>query len=70
MISRGRSEPRFEKRAVNMSDLIWLTGVQMSRLDPYFANSHDKFCVEGKRVLSLWTQKLCRRTLSAIQTDI
>ncbi|MEM1078937.1 MAG: hypothetical protein AAGI09_10455, partial [Pseudomonadota bacterium] len=29
-----------QKRAVNMSDLFWLTDAQMARLEPFFPKSH------------------------------
>ena len=35
-----------------MSDLYWLTDEQMTRLQPYFPNSHGKPWVDDRRVLS------------------
>jgi len=35
-----------------MSDLFWLTDVQMARLEPYFPKSHGKPRVDDRRVLS------------------
>ena len=35
-----------------MSDLFWLTGAQMARLEPFFPKSHGKPRVDGRRVLS------------------
>ncbi len=35
-----------------MSNLFWLTGEQMARLQPYFPKSHGKLRVDGRRVLS------------------
>lgn len=35
-----------------MSDLFWLTEVQMQRLEPFFPKSHGKPRVDDRRVLS------------------
>jgi transposase len=35
-----------------MSDIFWLTNVQMARLEPYFPKSHGKPRVDDRRVLS------------------
>jgi len=35
-----------------MSDLFWLTGEQMTRLEPYFPKSHGRPRVDDRRVLS------------------
>ena len=35
-----------------MSDLFWLTDVQMSRLQPFLSKSHRKPRVDDRRVLS------------------
>lgn len=35
-----------------MSDLFWLSDVQMARLAPYFPKSHGKPRVDDRRVLS------------------
>jgi transposase len=35
-----------------MSDLYWLTGEQMARLQPYFPKSHGRPRVDDRRVLS------------------
>ena len=35
-----------------MSNLFWLTDVHMARLQPFFAKSHGKPCVDDRRVLS------------------
>ena len=35
-----------------MSDLFWLTGAQMARLEPFFPKSHGKPRIDSKRVLS------------------
>ena len=35
-----------------MSDLFWLTDIQMARLQPFFPKSHGKPRVDDKRVLS------------------
>ena len=35
-----------------MSDLYWLTGEQMARLEPFFPKSHGKPRVDDRRVLS------------------
>ena len=35
-----------------MSNLFWLTDVQMARLEPFFPKSHRKPHVEDRRVLS------------------
>jgi transposase len=35
-----------------MSDLFWLTGEQMGRLEPYFPKSHGRPRVDDRRVLS------------------
>ena len=35
-----------------MSDLFWLTDVQMARLEPFFPKSHGKPRVDDRRVLS------------------
>ena len=35
-----------------MSDLFWLTDVQMARLSPFFPKSHGKPRVDDQRVLS------------------
>ena len=35
-----------------MSDLFWLSGAQMARLEPYFPKSHGKPRVDDRRVLS------------------
>ena len=43
---------RLEERAVNMSDLFWLSDVQMARLALFFPKSHGKPRVDGRRVLS------------------
>jgi transposase len=40
------------KRAMNMSDLYWLTNAQMARLEPFFPKSHGKPRVDDRRVLS------------------
>ncbi len=40
------------KRAVNMSDLFWLSDAQMARFEPYFPKSHGKPRVDDRRVLS------------------
>jgi len=42
---------KLEKRAVNMSDLFWLTDVQMARHEPFFPKSHGKPYVDHRRVL-------------------
>ena len=65
LISAWPHDSRLEKRAVNMSDLFWLTtarqGVaqrvprgdaQMARLEPFFPKSHGKPRVDDRRVLS------------------
>jgi hypothetical protein len=48
-------DSRLEKRAVNMSDLFWLTDAQMARLEPFFPKSHGK-----PRVSSPGWQRWCR----------
>eukprot|EP01036_Dinobryon_divergens_P054432 gene54432-72739_t len=35
-----------------MSNLFWLTNMQMARLQPLFPKSHGKPCVDDRRVLS------------------
>ena len=40
------------KRAVNMSDLFWLTDAQMARLEPFVRKSHGKPRVDDRRMLS------------------
>jgi transposase len=35
-----------------MSDLFWLTGEQMARLQPFFPKSHGRPWVDDRRVLS------------------
>jgi len=35
-----------------MSNLFWLTGVQMARLEPFFPKSHGRPRVDDRRVLS------------------
>ena len=35
-----------------MSDLFWLTGEQMARLQPFFPRSHGRPRVDDRRVLS------------------
>ena len=35
-----------------MSNLFWLTDVQMARLEPFFSKSHGKPRVDDRRVLS------------------
>ncbi len=35
-----------------MSDLFWLTDVQMARLQPFFPKSHGKPHVDDRRVLN------------------
>jgi hypothetical protein len=35
-----------------MSDLFWLSGAQIARLEPCFQKSHGKPRVDGQRVLS------------------
>lgn len=35
-----------------MSDLIWLSDVQMARLEPYFPKSHGKPRIDDRRALS------------------
>ena len=52
MIFAGWGDSRFEKRAVNMSDLFWLTEAQMACLEPFFPKSHGKPRVDDRRVLS------------------
>ena len=37
---------------MNISDLFWLTDVQMSRLQPFLPKSHGKPRVDDRRVLS------------------
>jgi len=39
LISVGLRDSRFEKRAMNMSDLFWLSDAQMARLEPCFPKS-------------------------------
>ena len=34
-----------------MSDLFWLTGAQVARLEPYFPKSHGKPRVDDRRFL-------------------
>jgi len=52
LISALRRDSRFEKRAVTMSDLFWLTEAQMASLEPFFPKSHGKPRVDDRRVLS------------------
>jgi transposase len=52
LISGWQHGSRLEKRAVNMSDLFWLTDAQMARLEPFFPKSHGKPRVDDRRVLS------------------
>jgi len=52
LISEEWRDSRFEKRAVNMSDLFWLTDAQMARLERFFPKSHGKPRVDDRRVLS------------------
>jgi len=52
LISVGLRDSRFEKRAMNMSDLLWLSDAQMARLEPCFPKSHGKPRVDDRRVLS------------------
>ena len=40
------------KRAVNMSDLFWLSDEHMARLAPFFPKPHGKPRVDDRRVLS------------------
>ena len=42
LVSAGKRESRFGKRAVNMPHLFWLTDAQMARLEPCFPKSHGK----------------------------
>ena len=52
MISDWQRDSRLDKRAVNMSDLFWLSDAQMARLEPFFPKSHGKPRVDDRRVLS------------------
>ena len=52
MISGLLRDSPFEKRAVNMSDLFWLSDAQMACLKPYLPKSHGKPRVDERRVLS------------------
>jgi transposase len=52
LISAWRHDSRFKKRAVNMSDLFWLSDAQMARLEPFFPKSHGRPRVDDRRVLS------------------
>jgi len=52
LISVGLRDSRFEKRAMNMSDLLWLSDAQMARLEPCFPKSHGKPRVDDRPVLS------------------
>jgi transposase len=52
LIFVGWHDSRRKKRAVNMSDLFWLTDAQMTRLEPFFPKSHGKPLVDDWRVLS------------------
>jgi len=52
LISVGLRDSWFEKRAMNMSDLFWLSDAQMARLEPCFPKSHGKPRVDDRRVLS------------------
>jgi len=51
LISVGLRDSRFEKRAMNMSDLLWLSDAQMARLEPCFPKSHGKPRVDDRPVL-------------------
>ncbi len=35
-----------------MTDLVWLTGARMTRLEPFFPKSHGKPRIDDRRVLS------------------
>jgi len=52
LIFAGLRDSWFEKRAMNVSDLFWLTDAQMARLEPFFPKSHGKPRVDDRRVLS------------------
>jgi len=52
LISVWLRDSRFEKRAMNMSDLLWLSDAQMARLEPCFPKSHGKPRVDDRPVLS------------------
>jgi len=52
LISVGLRDSRFEKRVVNMSDLLWLSDAHMARLEPCFPKCHGKPRVDDRRVLS------------------
>ncbi len=52
MIFAYRRDSRFENRAVNMSDLFWLSDALMARLERFFPTSHGKPRVDDRRVLS------------------
>jgi len=52
LISVGLRDSWFEKRAMNMSDLLWLSDAQMARLEPCFPKSHGKPRVDDRPVLS------------------
>ena len=52
LISGMWRDLRLENRAMNMSDLLWLTNAQMARLESFFPKSHGKRRGEDKHVLS------------------
>lgn len=51
LISGFPRDSRFEKRAVNLSDLFWLTDAQMTRLEHFFPKSRGRPRVDDRSVL-------------------
>jgi transposase len=52
LISVALRASRLRKRSGVMSDLFWLSAVQMAGLEPFFPKSHGKPRVDDRRVLS------------------
>ncbi len=49
MISALVHESRFEKRAVTVSDLFWLTDAQMARLREALKDKGKRACIPGRK---------------------